>query len=723
MTFLSIFADSLHWVIAAPLAWALFAFVKQFFLPGRRLADELARARQRLEEIKGQGAVIDINQIAQQVMTTPELSHCWAEYRDTLHGQKAVTTIGTLEVSRWRATSMANLFFTEQTLVDGPLRAEFFKHLPGILTGLGIIGTFTGLIMGLKGFEVSADAEIARKSLESLLGSVGSAFVVSGGAIALAMLVTTVEKSILNRRYTELEALCALIDSLFDAGAGEEYLQRLVEAAETSATQAMQMKESLVTDLKQVLTELSQQQIATMTATSQQLGQSIAKTLTEGLAEPLTRISHAVETVGQSQGDAVTQLLTDVLSSFSAQMEGMFGSQMRGMNEMLVQTAATIQTASQRFEELATKIQAAGSGAADAMAQKVEATLREMQVRQGEANEQMRGFIEQLKQNVADGQRESADQTLQMMKELGDSTRLLVSQLQEQAHSAGVQHGTQQAEREEQLRKMMESLQSHLAQGQDASRSATSALFGQLGDAVEQLQTSLQAQSKATEVAQAANQQHLASTTSALLDGQQVQLSRLTESVQAASDAMRDAVTRLHTAVHNNIERMGDGAGRLAGASSLLADNLGQVKAATDGLNVNADKLVQASGGLDSALRATQQALLDQKQVRDALAGMVRDLEQTVANAKREAGLTTELVAKLSAASQSLGTAQQSANRYLESVTEVLGEAHATFAAEVGKTLRESNRAFHEELAQATQLLKGAIQDLGDVLDALPAQR
>jgi uncharacterized protein YciW len=122
-------------------------------------------------------------------------------------------------------------------------------------------------------------------------------------------------------------------------------------------------------------------------------------------------------------------------------------------------------------------------------------------------------------------------------------------------------------------------------------------------------------------------------------------------------------------------------------------------------------------------LRATQQSLLDQKQVRDALAGMVRDLEQTVANAKREAGLTTELVAKLSAASQSLGTAQQSADHYLESVTEVLGEAHATFASEVGKTLRESNRAFHEELAQATQLLKGAIQDLGDVLDALPAQR
>lgn len=718
---MSILAETLHLFIAAPLAWALIEFLRHFLRPGRRLGRELAQARERLEQFKSQGPVIELDRITEQVMVSPELRHCWAEYRDTLHGQKSPSATGMLEVSRWRATSMANLFFTEQTLIDGPLRAEFFKHLPGILTGLGIIGTFTGLIMGLKGFEVSADAEIARKSLEALLGSVGGAFIVSGGAIALAMIVTTLEKIILSRRYTELERLCALIDSLFDAGAGEEYLQRLVEAAETSATQAMQMKESLVTDLKQVLTELSQQQIATMTATSQQLGQSIATSLTEGLAEPLTRISHAVDAVGQNQGDAVNKLLTDVLSSFAAQMEGMFGSQMRGMNEMLVQTAQTIQTASQRFEELATKIQAAGSGAADAMTQKIETAMRDMQVRQAEANDQMRQFVEQLKQNVAEGQKESAELTLQMMRDLGDSTRALVDQLQAQAQSAQQQHTEQQAQREEQLRAMMESLQTRLAQSQEDSHQSTTQLFNQLGEATQQLLTSLQEQAKASDDAQAAQHEQLARRTSELLEGQQTQLARLAQAVESASDAMRDAVNRLQTATHANIERMGDGAGRLAGASSLLADNLGQVKATTDGLNAGADKLLQASGGLEGALRSTQQALLDQKQVRDALAGMVRDLEQTTSNAKREAGLTTDLVAKLSAASQSLGTAQQTATQYLDGVTEVLGEAHAAFAAEIAKTLRESNRAFHEELAQATQLLKGAIQDLGDVLEALPS--
>lgn len=45
-----------------------------------------------------------------------------------------------------RATVPAETFFTEQALVDTPLRTEFFKHVPGILTGIGIIGTFYGLL-------------------------------------------------------------------------------------------------------------------------------------------------------------------------------------------------------------------------------------------------------------------------------------------------------------------------------------------------------------------------------------------------------------------------------------------------------------------------------------------------------------------------------------------------------------------------------------------------
>ena len=71
-------------------------------------------------------------------------------------------------------------------------------------------------------------------------------------------------------------------------------------------------------------------------------------------------------------------------------------------------------------------------------------------------------------------------------------------------------------------------------------------------------------------------------------------------------------------------------------------------------------------------------------------------------------------------ASRQLVEAQSATVGNLEEATQAIGDAHGEFARQVEATLREGNRVFHEELAQATGLLKGAIQNLGDVLDNLP---
>lgn len=717
----ALISSALHWVVGSLLGLALLFFLLQFFVPGRRVGKELRDARQRLSKLNESGPVLDLDHVRDEAMVSEALRHCWDEYRDTLHGQKQPTDMGVMQVRRWRATSMANAFFTDQGLIEAPLRTEFYKHLPGILTGLGIIGTFSGLIVGLQGFKVSDDAGVVRTSLETLIGSVGGAFMVSGIAIALAMLVTTVEKSIINSRYTELERLCSLIDSLFDTGAGEEYLQRLVEASETSATQAMQMKESLVTDLKQVLSELTQQQIATMTATSQQLGQSITTSLTEGLADPLTRISHAVQQVGNSQGEAVNKLLTDVLGNFTEQMQSMFGSQMRGMNDMLVQTANTIQTASLRFEELAGQIQQAGTGAADAMANRMDEALRQMQSRQTEANDQMRLFIDQLKDSVAHGQSESAELTMGMMRELSDSTNALVQGLRDQAYAAQQEHSQQQATNSERLSGFLEQMQAAVTRGQSESAATTQRFVAELGESAAGMVRSLQEQAQKNQEEHSIRQSELTAKSDAMMEAQSSQINRLAEAVQQASISMQSTVDRLQTRAQASIDSMGQGAEKLYGASARLGDNLDRMKTSSDGLNDMADKLTGSASSLSSALVATQQVLGDQRTVRDALVSLVNDLRTTIELAKREASLSSGLVDSLQAASQRLTEAQRTTETYLQGVTDVLGEAHGAFAQQMMATMREGNKSFHEELAHATGVLKGAIQDLGDVLDNLPS--
>lgn len=112
------------------------------------------------------------------------LLHIWNEYSDTLHPMRLALSDQT-PVIEYRSSMPAEMMFTKESLVDGPLFDDFWRHLPGILTGLGIIGTFAGLLHGLGNFRaaIAIDTTDAVAGLGPLLEAVMHAFMVSAAAI------------------------------------------------------------------------------------------------------------------------------------------------------------------------------------------------------------------------------------------------------------------------------------------------------------------------------------------------------------------------------------------------------------------------------------------------------------------------------------------------------------------------------------------------------------
>ncbi|MEK6750353.1 MAG: anti-phage ZorAB system protein ZorA [Pseudomonadota bacterium] len=636
------------WAVGVVLLFATSVFVwqffRQFFSPSRRLHNELDAAIRKVGEIKqrlSDTPIIDLDEI-QKVMVTDELRHLWREYAETLHPQKKQDESGQLKIIRYRATAMAEVFFSEQALVETPLKTAFYKHLPGILTGLGIIGTFSGLIYGLNGFQVTDDPNAVRASLGTLIQGVGHAFIVSAIAIFLAMLCTWWTNRELTLRYRQVEQLCQLIDSFFDAGAGEEYLARLVEASETSATQSIQLKDALVTDLKQILTELTERQIREM---SSGIGQSFA----DGMREPMERISRAVEGVGANQGDAVNRMLTDVLSNFSTRMEEMFGGQLRGMSDLLTKTAQAMQATATRFDQLSSNMSTVGQNAAEAMAERLKQSITSMEARQSVLNKQMGEFVEQIRTMVNQSQTESAQKLQETVGKLGEQVAGMIGQLQESSR----EHTTNQA-------------------------LAVTNLSGHVEALIAQL-------------------------------------------VKTSGD-LSSNVSALSSVTTSAIDRMNSGAETLVIAADDFA-KAGQGVAGTMNASADATEKIQSSAqSLSSTTAAVQQMFADYRRTSDALAAMLAELKATVEAAKREAGMTTQLVSQLKAAAEQLGQAQQQADSYLQGINRVLTETHQSFANEVVKTLKEGNSQFQRELSQAVGLLHGSIQDLGEVLEDLPSR-
>jgi hypothetical protein len=656
---IALFVSLSHWVVGGFIFVALVSFLWGFMRPGWRVGNQLKGASAAMAALKKQGPVLDLDAVGQQCMLSAELQHCWTEYRDTLHPQNGISSTGEQVVARWRATASAGAFFSERVLVDIPLRSEFFKHLPGILTGLGIIGTFTGLIFGLMGFQVSDDPNAVRGSLQGLLNAVGGAFVVSGTAIGLAMLTTLFEKIVISRRYAETESLCGQIDGLYDSGAGEEYLARIVDASETSATQAQHIKEALVSDLKSILTDLAERQMNAVTASNLQLGQQISTAVTETLKAPLESISEAVKNVSGQQGDAVNKLLTDVLASFASRMESMFGGQLGGMNELLKQTAATMQGTAQQFESLALRIEQAGTGATDKMATRMEELLQTMGERQSESNAQMTAFMQQVRTMVNDGTSQSAELMQGAFTELSQVTGKLMAQLEQQT-----------------------------AQAHAELRSGSQAVADQMHTAVAQ---------------------------------QQEHANALSEAIQQAAQTMQETVTRMRAGVDDNVARMSGAAERLDGAATKLSVSLTAMTNAANAVDEGIDGLTEASKVMGAAANANSQALAQHKEVRDAVTTMVTELRRLVETTARDASVNDRLVRQIESAAERLVAVQVETDKYLEGVTDTLAEAHQAFASTVTSTLQRGNADFHLELSRAIDLLRSAVQDLGDLFDGLPS--
>jgi hypothetical protein len=79
----------------------------------------------------------------------------------------------------------------------------------------------------------------------------------SGIAIFVAIFITFFEKQTLNRCYQQVEELTKLLDSLYKAGVGEDYLARLVKATEISAANSANLKNVLIENLEILMTKQS----------------------------------------------------------------------------------------------------------------------------------------------------------------------------------------------------------------------------------------------------------------------------------------------------------------------------------------------------------------------------------------------------------------------------------------------------------------------------------
>lgn len=645
------------------LALLLLAFLLLFLLPGIVHWFRLRGVLATLKTAKA-GSREDVRRAFAK---DKRLAHLWKEYGDSLHDQTEVID-GRQVVKAVRATVPAELHFNSQFVVDGRLGTDFFKHLPGIFTGIGIIGTFSGLIDGLRAFKVSENAVTVRTSLESLMRSVGEAFLISAAAIAAAMLVTLIEKLLLSALYRQAEEIAHEVDAKFVSGAGEEYLSSLVKTSTESLTQSKILKDALVQELGELLRELTHAQIAATREQNERvveaarednktLGATIAESIQDSLKGPLQEIASTVKAASGDQSATASRMLQDVMTSFSQKLSDLFGGQISGLSELNQQTAQSIKDAVSTLQALVSNIEASSARSADAMAQRMAEAVEKMESSQASMQEQSAAFIEQLRQLVSASQSETNQKLQATLETIGSEVSNMLATLAKSQERVFEENRAREASMTDRATSTVEGLSS-----------SVESVLKELG---------------------------------------------------AATTKMADSVASLSYATSSSVEKMNAGAELLGSASRNFASAGERVGTVMGQAAIVSAKLAETSGSLTTGASAMQELLRDYREQRDSVGQLVGEMRHIVESARKEATLTADILARIDGAAARLGTVQKQADEYLDGVSRVLGQAHESFATEVTRTLDRANTEFHSKLAMAVGLLKCAVDELEVTLSSM----
>lgn len=219
--------------------------------------------------------------------------------------------------------------------VDVHIHKRLLEMVPDILTSLGILGTFVGLVWGLKNFQPN-NYEAMTNSVSSLVEGIKVAFLTSIYGISLSIVYTYGVK----REYSHMsEMLQAFL---------EKFHAYVMPTAENESRNIMVSSQKMQT---QAMKHMAEQ-------FSVQMADSFEKVITPTFQKMNDSLDTLVASVTRCQQDAVR----DILDAFMQEMHSSFQMQFGDFNEALNQlknaqrdtadyTTALYQTMSQQLSD------------------------------------------------------------------------------------------------------------------------------------------------------------------------------------------------------------------------------------------------------------------------------------------------------------------------------------------------------------------------------------
>lgn len=268
------------------------------------------------------------------------------------------------------------------------LNLRMLDTAAGTLVGLGLLGTFLGLTLGIKGFD-SSNTERINESIQGLLAGMGTAFLTSLLGMTFSILFTAADKALRHRLYKDVKELTDKLDS-------EYYIDDLVLANINQQNIVNQLCKALKNDLQQqaleiankltytnaegqnvtignaireILTENTKQSKALMsfsTDLAMELNQGFDETLSRQMQQKIVPLMESVDATTKAVVEHIDKMADTVSSPATDMMQNVVDELKQSMQSLLNEFSTGLSgSATSELENLAMQLGTATQAMAD----------------------------------------------------------------------------------------------------------------------------------------------------------------------------------------------------------------------------------------------------------------------------------------------------------------------------------------------------------------------
>jgi DNA anti-recombination protein RmuC len=268
------------------------------------------------------------------LLSNKATSNVWQEFRKTLifrgSSQRAIIL----------ASTRPSNFFNPRSLL---VQYDFVRSLPNFFVGLGLLGTFIGLIAALtfstKSLTTAVDQEKIKEALNQLLTTAAAKFYISAAGLVASLVLSLLIRLTLKHLHSRVHQI------------NDALQERLLFVSEQNITEKqLSVQQESLAELKLFNTNIAMKIGDAVRSAVEASNDSLTNKLSE-IAESFSRL---IDASGAGAGTAVGEA-----------MKGAFETSLRQAGDAIGSIAAELKDLPARLSEAAVSIQKVGSAAAE----------------------------------------------------------------------------------------------------------------------------------------------------------------------------------------------------------------------------------------------------------------------------------------------------------------------------------------------------------------------